>query len=216
MISFNNFFFHELIIIELSEISLNKFEKEERVIELHKEGKTIRAIAPLVHMSFGPISKIIKAYDKKVRLEQTKKDENSQSNKIKKLSLSSQAYGLFLNGKTPVQVAMELNLHFLRVRRYWTEYLRLQNMKDLYNIYIDNEYHLDYLLHIHFFMVRNKIPKKDCEIVLRNAYTVINLNNSISYLKSECETWQRVKNNHYNAPLEPLPKINPYYPNYHF
>jgi hypothetical protein len=154
----------------MSEIHLNKFEKEKRVIELHKEGKTIRAIAPLVHMSFGPISKIIKTYDKKVRLEQTKKDENSQSNKIKKL----------------------------------------------YNIYIENEFHLDYLFKIYFFMLRNEIPKEDCEIVLCNAHTVINLNNSISNLKLECETWQRVKNNHDNAPLEPLPKINKYYTNSHF
>ena len=31
-------------------------------------------------------------------------------------------------------------------------------------------------------MLRNKIAKKDCEIVLRNADTVINLNNSVSIL----------------------------------
>ena len=87
-------------------------------------------------------------------------------------------------------------------------------MTKLYNIYIENEFHLDYLFRIYYFMLRNKIPKKDCEAVLRNADTVINLNDSISNLKSEYETWQRVKNNHDNAPLEPLPKkINPYYPN---
>ena len=61
-------------------------------------------------------------------------------------------------------------------------------MKDLYNIYIDNEYHLDYLLKIYYFMLRNNIPKKDCEIVLRNVDNVINLNNSVSNLKLECET----------------------------
>jgi hypothetical protein len=58
MIVFNNLFFKELIIAAMSEISLSKYEKEERVIELHKEGKTIRAIAPIFHMSFGPSSKI--------------------------------------------------------------------------------------------------------------------------------------------------------------
>ncbi|MGZ5547812.1 MAG: hypothetical protein ACXWFZ_07655, partial [Nitrososphaeraceae archaeon] len=42
----------------------------------------------------------------------------------------------------------------------------------------------------------------------RNVDNVINLNNSVSNLKLECETWQRVKNNHDNYPLEPLPKIN--------
>jgi hypothetical protein len=38
---------------------LNKFEKEKKVIELHsKEGKTLKEIAPIVHMSFRDISKI--------------------------------------------------------------------------------------------------------------------------------------------------------------
>ena len=169
-------------------------------------------------MSFRDISTLIKEYDKKISKENKKRKENNQSNQKpeKKLSLSSRAFTLFLNGKTLVQVALDLNLDFQRVRRYWTEFLRLQNMKDLYNIYIDNEYRLDYLLHIYYFMIRNKIPKKDCEIVLRNADTVINLYNSISYLKSEFVTWQGVKNRFDNAPLEPLPKINPYYRNYHF
>jgi hypothetical protein len=57
-------------------------------------------------------------------------------------------------------------------------------MKDLANIYIDNEdneNNVDYLLNIYYFMLRNNIPKKDCEIVLRNADNVINLNNSIPY-----------------------------------
>jgi transposase len=68
----------------MSEIPLNKYEKEERVIELHKEGKTIRAISPLVHMSFNLISKIIKAYDKKVQLDK-KKRKQSTKNKTKKV-----------------------------------------------------------------------------------------------------------------------------------
>jgi hypothetical protein len=197
----------------MASIPLNKFEKCDLVIKLHKEGKTYSEIAHIAHVSLRDIKPILKKYERKV---ETKKGEvNNQ--KIKKLSLSSQAYGLFLSGQTPVQVAMDLNLDFQRVRKYWKEFLLLQNMKDLYNIYIENEYHLDYLLHIYFFMLRNKIPKKDCEIVLQNAATVITLNNSISNLKSECETWQRVKNKHENAPLEPLPKkINWNYHNYHF
>lgn len=89
------------MIIGLEFPILNKFEKEKKVIHLHaQEGKTLKDIAPIVHMSFRDISKIIKAYDKKTRLEQTKKGENSQSNqKIKKLSISSQAFKLFRDGK---------------------------------------------------------------------------------------------------------------------
>jgi transposase len=95
------------------QIPLNKFEKEKRVIELHLHGKTIREIAKEVHMSFRDISKLIKSYYKKTRIQQNKKEqENSQSSKIKKLSKSSQAYELFLKGKTPVQVAIDLDLDF--------------------------------------------------------------------------------------------------------
>src|ERR671911_2885721 len=105
----------------MSEIPLNKFEKEKRVIELHLEGKTIRDIASIVHMSFSPISKLIKSYEKKVRLQQNNKQENNQSNQktIKKLSKSSKAYELFLDGKKPVQVAIDLDLEFPQVRKYW-------------------------------------------------------------------------------------------------
>ena len=49
----------------MSEMLLNKFEKEKRVLELHNQGKTIRDIAKEVHMSFRDISKIIKSYEKK-------------------------------------------------------------------------------------------------------------------------------------------------------
>ena len=45
----------------MSEMVLNKFEKEKRVIELHLEGKTIREISKEVHMSFRDISNLIKA-----------------------------------------------------------------------------------------------------------------------------------------------------------
>ena len=111
----------------MSEIHLNKFEKEKRVIELHNQGKTIRDIAKEVHMSFRDISKIIKSYDKKIRLYGTKEEEQenilSSQNTTTKHSKQNQAYRLFLNGKTPVQVAMDLNLDFQRVRRYWTEFL---------------------------------------------------------------------------------------------
>jgi hypothetical protein len=32
-------------------IPLNKFEKEEKVVESHKQGKIIRKITPIVHIS---------------------------------------------------------------------------------------------------------------------------------------------------------------------
>ena len=89
-------------------------------------------------------------------------------------------------------------------------------MFEAFEFYQDHSYDIPTLLSINTFMKRNNISGKDIVNVLRNADNVINLNNSISNLKSECEIWQRVKTNHDNAPLEPLPKINKYYTNCHF
>ena len=68
----------------MSEIHLNKFEKEKRVIDLHLEGKTIREIAKEVHMSFTPISNIIKACERKKEL-QAKREESNQASHQKNL-----------------------------------------------------------------------------------------------------------------------------------
>ena len=173
---------------------LNKFEKEQRVIELHLEGKTIRAIAPVVHMSFGPISKIIKAYDKKIRL-QVKKEEPNPSNQIKKVSKSSQAYQLLLDGRTPVQVGTDLDLDFPKIRKYWLEYLRLKNMTKLYNIYIQNEYHLDSLFKINYFLLRNEIEIKNFETILNVAYDITKLYQTRSNLIDEIARLKQTKNN---------------------
>ena len=43
-------------------------------------------------------------------------------------------------------------------------------------------------------MLLIKIPKKKCEIVLNTPDIAIKLNNSISNLNLESETWERVKN----------------------
>jgi transposase len=66
----------------MSEIHLNKYEKEQRVIELHLAGKTIREIAKEVHISFTPISKIIKAFESKKEL-QAKRGENNENGQRK-------------------------------------------------------------------------------------------------------------------------------------
>ena len=42
------------------QVILNKKEKEELVVKLHQENKTIRQIAEIVHMSFKDIGAIIR------------------------------------------------------------------------------------------------------------------------------------------------------------
>lgn len=84
-------------------------------------------------------------------------------------------------------------------------------MFESFEFYQDHSYDIPRFLSINTFMKRNNISGNDVINVLRQANDVINLNQIISNLKSECETWQRVKYNHDNAPLEPLARINPYH-----
>lgn len=84
----------------MSEIPLNKFEKEKRVIELHNQGKTIRDIAQEKHMSFKDIGRIIKRYEKQqAAIASKEKLKNDSSNIKKKPPITTQAFKLFHEGK---------------------------------------------------------------------------------------------------------------------
>jgi transposase len=158
----------------MSEIPLNKFEKEKRVILLHLEGKTIRAIAPIVHMAFRDISKIIKTYDKK-RL-QNNKEANSQSNqKIKKPSISSQAFKLFIEGKKPTEVAIILDIQYEKVSKFYYQFLKLEKKFDCYEFYQECHHDLPTLLSINNFMKKNNFYGEDVANVLRQAKTIATL-----------------------------------------
>ena len=90
---------------------------------------------------------------------------------------------------------------------HWTEFLRLRNMKKLYNIFIENEFHLDYLFKIDYFLLRNEIPIRDMENVLKTANDVINLNQTYSNLESNIERLKQMKNNYslnQNTNYQPL------------
>jgi hypothetical protein len=190
---------------------LNKDEKEKRVIELHLVGKTIREIAKELHMSFTPISKIIKAYERKKEL-QAKREENNQNVQIKKLSQSSRAFILFRKGKKIPEVKVLLDIPFKKAMIFWAQYLKSTRMGDCYDFYQVFQNDLPILLPINNFMKRNNVSGNDIVNVLRQANDVTNLNQLCSNIKNEIEKLKQIKNNlqdfhnNYYPPLKPLPK----------
>jgi transposase len=202
-------------------IILNKFDKEKRVIELHLAGKTIRDIAKEVHMSFRDISKIIKSYDKKLRLQQQNKkeeQENNQQTNTKKESLSTRAFKFFKEGKKPTDVAIELNLPFKQVKKIWFQFLNLERMEECYELYNGFRYEIPKLLSISNYMKRNNISGNNIVNVLRIANNIFNLNQTYSNLKLEVNSLEQKKINlSYYSPsrysLQPLPLNKP---NYHY
>lgn len=200
----------------MSEIYLNKFEKEKRVIELHLAGKTIREIAKEVHMSFTPISNIIKACERKKEL-QAKREESNQSNHPKKLSISSQAFILFKEGKQIDEVKVLLDIPYKLAIGYWSAYLESIRMFEAFEFYQENSYDMPTFLRINNFLKLNNVYGKDIVNVLKTANSVINLNQTILNLKGEIE---RLKQTKYNyslnqntmknlrpVPLGPLPRF---------
>jgi transcriptional regulator len=105
---------------------LTRQEREQAVLDLYNQGKTIREIAKELRMSFRDIGAILKKASGELEEEEGIKDPLSSSNK---------AYRLFSNGKTPIQVAITLNLSDEETIKFYQEYLNLKQMHELRKIY---------------------------------------------------------------------------------
>jgi transposase len=112
------------------QVILNKKEKEELVIKLYKDGKAIREIAQQAHLSFGTIGKIIR------RLNGVE-DNETRSADMKNKSKSTQALALFLQGKRPVEVAIELDLSASEIEEMQQEFWVLNKLDELALVYLE-------------------------------------------------------------------------------
>ena len=193
--------------------SLNKFEKEKRVIEMYLAGKTIREISKEVHMSFRDISKIIKAYEKKQNLALKEKLKIDSSHIKKKLSKNTQAFKLFHDGKKITEVAIFLQIP-AEIEKLWSQFMRLEKMYECYKFYQDYEYDIPRLLSINNFIKKNNIQGKDIATVLKEAKDILHLQSYRSEIKNEIERLKQIKNhqNMQNYALKPLPDIKWNYP----
>src|SRR5215216_8176663 len=105
---------------------LTKQEREQFVIDLYNQGKTIRDIAKEVRMSFRDIGAILKKASGEMEEKQDIKEP---------LSVSNKAYRLFSKGKTPIQVAITLNLSEDETTKFYQEYWNLTQMHELRIVY---------------------------------------------------------------------------------
>jgi hypothetical protein len=120
---------------------LTREERERFVIDLYNQGKNYREIAKEARISFRDIGPIVKkAIKEKETMEakqENKADNNPDfnSNNQKQPSLAGQAYALFSQGKTPKDVAIELDLREYQVTKYQREYRKLEDLHDLNSVY---------------------------------------------------------------------------------
>jgi hypothetical protein len=120
---------------------LTRQERERLVLDLYNQGKTIREIAKEVRMSFRDIGAILnKALEEKKTegsKEQGQDNNNGEENNQQELhlSLAAQAYKLYSEGKTPLQVAITLNLGESGATKFYKEYWKLKQLHNLKMVY---------------------------------------------------------------------------------
>lgn len=116
---------------------LSREEKEKRVLELYYDkGYRYRDIAKELRMSPNQIRAIIKRHEEK---------NDAIANKKRKLSITSQVYKLFSDGRTNVEVALKLDLPQPQVTQFRLEYLKLQDQDNLVSLHIETKGKAGYL-----------------------------------------------------------------------
>jgi ribosomal protein L22 len=131
------------------QVLLNKKEKEQLVIDLHRQNKTIREIAQRVHMSFKDIGSIIRTIDGG--------DDNVNANYLSNKSKETKAFYLFKSGKKPLDVAIELDLPASQVYEIQLEYWSLKELHDLVFVYNEIKYYLPSFIKLFHTLKRNKM-----------------------------------------------------------
>jgi DNA-binding CsgD family transcriptional regulator len=98
-------------------------ERKKCVIDLYfNQHKTYAEIAKIEKISLRDISAVIK-------------EEEARRQKHKQQEISAQAYQLFSEGKTPIEVAIILNLPASKVSKLYREYWKLRGLDKLNSIY---------------------------------------------------------------------------------
>ena len=178
---------------------MNRTEKEQYVIQLYKEGKSIREIAELVHMSFRDIGAIIK---KKVKLVEAdgERDPLKENHDVRSKSKTTQAIKLFSEGNSPVGVAIALDLLANQVQAIYREYWELEGMYGLAQIYEEAKYDVHDLLRLHRIAKVRGMEKDDIitafELIKHNQLEALQW--KAGCLRSEINALERKKRNSMN------------------
>jgi hypothetical protein len=155
---------------------LMREEKERLVLDLYAQGKSTREIAPIAHVSFRDIGAII---DRKEKEKEAKEGQSRQG------ILSTQAYKLFSESKSPVQVAITLNIREPEVARFYVEYWKLRQLYSLNKIYEEIKDGIGYFVRLYRLARVARMGVEQVVKVLEIA------NNDLPLVEHKCERLKR-------------------------
>ena len=149
-------------------------ERKTHVIDLYyNQGKTTRDIASIERMSIRDISAILKEEESK---------QHKYKHQQQQQELSAKAYELFSKGKTPVEVAIALNLRAPEVTILYREYWNLTRLDKLHSAYkeLGDE-------GIGYFVKLCKLAKKEGMTVKKVINALAIANEDLPYLEERRE-----------------------------
>ena len=143
---------------------LTRQERERLVLDLYNQGKTYREISKEARISprdIGVIlNKVIEREDRRIKRRRNnkiimmlRKTKNKNNNYL----LSTQAYKLFSEGKTPLEVAIELNLRESEATKFCREYWKLKQLHNLNMVYEETKGDIDPFLMLYKLAKRKGI-----------------------------------------------------------
>jgi len=173
---------------------LNKYDKEQLVIELHSQGKTISQIAAAAHLSFSDIGTIIRREDGH------DKDDDIKTKDLKNKSKDTQALFLFSRGKLPIDVSIELDLSASEVHNILEEFWTLNVMHELAFVYGEIKTFLPSILKLfHCLKEHRMLDEKHISKFVRYAnYDLTDLANRVQCLSNEITNLEGQKRNSMN------------------
>jgi transposase len=156
--------FHHTILFKIQNMTiLTRQERERLVIDLYyNQGKTYRQISKEARISPRDIGVILNKVMEEKKTEGLKEERQQQDNIESEknqecLSLSSQAYKLFSEGKTPLEVAVTLNLRESEATEFYKEYWRLKQLHNLIMVYEETKGDIDPFLTLYKLAKRKGI-----------------------------------------------------------
>jgi len=156
---------------------LSRTEKEQRVIELYEQGKTIREIAQDVHISFADIG----AIKRKVTGLQDANNKPKEQDKIPVTTLSkdTQAFALFSDGKKPIEVAIKLDLGADIVDGLYQQFWKLEGLYQLNTVYKEIKRYLP------SFLTLFRIMKQQRMMTEQDVVETLKFGKELPYLKDQ-------------------------------
>jgi hypothetical protein len=122
--------------------------------------KPYREIAKEQHLSLTDISTIIKKH---------KREQNNEEENIAPVSKNTQALKLFSQNKTPLQVAIELDLKMEEVEKIYKDYWKLKGLDELHKAYVEDiQSNIPSFLEFYRFAKEEGASEQDFQYILQH------------------------------------------------